>query len=87
MRFDGDLAALLVIGGAYRRFRGDWRTAKAVALRAADELLDGRLEDFAIFYSEEAWSPWFFDVAWDESWILLDEGHAEATIIVTTDTD
>lgn len=84
---DGDLATLLVLGGAYERFRGPQREAKRLACRAADNLIQDRYEDFSVYFSDEAWSPWFYDVAWDQTWILVDRRHAEATVIVTTDTD
>lgn len=84
---DGELAALLVRGGAYERFRGTHREAKAIAVAAARDLIDDRYEDFEVFHSYRAWSPWFFDNAWDQTWLLVDRRDAEVTLICTTDTD
>lgn len=84
---DGDLATLLVLGGAYERFRGPQREAKQLARRAADELIQNRYEDFTVYYSDAPWSPWFHDIAWDQTWFLVDRRHAEVTVIITTDTD
>jgi hypothetical protein len=84
---DGDLATLLVLGGAYERFRDSQRKAKQLACRAAEDLIQGRYEDFSAYYSDEPWTPWFYDVAWDQTWFLVDRQHAEVTVIVTTDTD
>jgi hypothetical protein len=84
---DGDLAALLVLGGAYERFRGPHRAAKDIAREAVHDLIEDRYEDFLLYHSEEPWSSWFFDVAWDQTWILVDKREAEVTVICTTDTD
>lgn len=84
---DGDLATLLVLGGAYERFRGAQREAKQLARHAVEDLVQERYEDFSLYYTDEPWAPWFFDVAWDQTWILVDRRNAEVTIICTTDTD
>lgn len=84
---DGDLATLLVLGGAYERFRGPQREAKQLARRAVEDLIQDRYEDFSVYCSDEPWSPWFYDVAWDQTWFLVDRRKAEVTVIATTDTD
>ena len=84
---DGELAALLVLGGAYERFSGPHWMAKDIARRAEHDLVEDRYEDFSLYHSDEPWSPWFFDVAWDRTWILVDRRKAQVTVICTTDTD
>jgi hypothetical protein len=84
---DGVLAKLLVLGGAYERFQGPHVEAKALAAAAVYDLIQDRYEDFSLYYSDHAWSPWFFYIAWDLTFILVDRRQAEVTIIATTDTD
>lgn len=84
---DGDLAKLLVLGGAYERFRGPQRQAKEAARAAVFDLVEDRFEDVEMYYTDHPWSPWFFDVAWDQTWILVDRCDTTATVICTTDTD
>ncbi|WP_155856058.1 hypothetical protein [Cellulomonas sp. URHD0024] len=87
LRLDGDLAALLVLGGAYRRFPGPQRTAKAKAVAAVHDLVHDHFEDFSVYSSDEAWSPWFADAGLDQTWLLVDQRHAAVTVICTTDSD
>lgn len=87
LRLEGDLAATLALGGAYRRHSGTDRDAKDLARRAERDLIGDRYEDFRLFVSDAPWSPWFFDVAWGQTWILVDRGRTEVTIICATDTD
>lgn len=82
-----ELARLLCAGGAYVRFAGSDAKAKRIAADAARDLLQDRYEDFRVFHSDAAWTPWFFDVAWDSTWLLVDDANKEVTVFATTDTD
>ena len=37
--------------------------------------------------SYTAWSPWFYDVAWDTTWIGVDVGFGRVWLLCVTDTD
>lgn len=84
---DGALAATLVNGGAYKRFPGTAAEAKTLALAAVRELINDRHEDFRVFACHQPWTPWFYDVAWDLTWVFVDRAKLEATIMCLTDTD
>lgn len=84
---DGVLASMLANGGAYHRFAGSAAEAKRLAGAAAHDLIGDRYEDIRVLSTDQAWSPWFFDVAWDAAWLLVDDARLEVTILVTTDTD
>ena len=45
------------------------------------------IEDFQVFVSDDRWTPWFCDVAWDRTWIMADRARHEVTVICLTDTD
>ena len=84
---DGLLAAVIVTGGAYRRFEGPAARAKALAARAVQVLVQDRYEDFRLDTTDRAWTPWFRDVAWDSTYVLTDRANAEITVLCITDTD
>jgi len=75
------------VGDAYHRFGGPQRKAKEAARAPVFDLVQDRFEDVEMYDSDQPWSRWFFDVAWDQTWILVDRGEARATVICTTDTD
>ena len=83
---EGELAGLLSRGGAYVRFAGTDAEAKRLAADAARDLLQDRYEDFRVYFSCAVWTPWFDDVAWDATWLLVDDVNMEVTVLVTTDT-
>jgi hypothetical protein len=87
LTLDGELARSLVIGGAYKRFEGAAREAKALGIRAADALFGDRYLDIETFRCWNAWSPWFHDVAWDSTLVLIDRRLQAISVLVSTDTD
>lgn len=87
LTLDGEFAATLVHGGAYKSFAASAREAKLIGLAAVADLVQDRHEDFRVFGSYEAWTPWFHDIAWDRTWILADRRGKEVTLICKTDTD
>jgi hypothetical protein len=84
---EGELAGMLSRGGAYVPYAGTDAEAKQLAAAAARDLLQDRYEDFRVFFSDVPWTSWFFDIAWDVTWLLVDDANHEVTIIVSTDTD
>lgn len=87
LMLEGELAGILSRGGAYVSFAGPDAEAKRLAAGAANDLLQDRYEDFRVFFSDAPWTPWFFDIAWDATWLLVDDANHEVTIIASTDTD
>jgi len=51
------------------------------------DLVGDRYEQFRVFQSEAPWTPWFFDIAWDHTWILADYERLEVSVLCKTDTD
>lgn len=87
LTLDGELARTLVVGGAYEKFEGTPREAKALGERVAQSLFGDRFDDVLVFRSSEPWSSWFFDVAWDGTTVLIDKRLQIVTVLVSTDTD
>lgn len=84
---DGELARELLAGGAYENFRGPVVQAKTIAAAAVHELIQDRYDDFELYTRHDDWSAWFFGIAWDRTWILVDRARSEITMICATDTD
>jgi hypothetical protein len=83
----GELAAVLVRGGAYDRFPGSPAEAMRLAAAGVDDLVGDRYGCFRVFGSGESWTPWFHDVAWDDTWIVADYERLLVSILCRTDTD
>lgn len=83
----GWLAGVLSIGGAYEKFRGTAPEALTIANSAADEVLQGRHRDFAIYSTSAPWSSWFHGVAWDSTHLAIDTVSKRVTLLAITDTD
>lgn len=82
----GCLASILHIGGAYSTLNSsmdDFYTG----LNAAIELTDGNLKNGMIWFSRNAWSDFFLDVAWDNTVIIYKPQTDDLEIILATDTD
>lgn len=87
LTLDGDLACILVFGGAYYRFKGSARRAKDLGRRVCDSLFGDRFAEIEVFRSTSVWSSWFYGVAWDNTWLILDRGLQQVSILASTDTD
>lgn len=46
-----------------------------------------RYEDIIVFESHAPWTDWFYDVAWDVTWMVLDSKECKMWLICATDTD
>lgn len=84
---DGLFAGVIADGGAYKRYRGPARDAKVLAGAAVEALTQNRFEDFRVDVSHEAWTPWFMDLPWDQTYVLTDTANAEITVLCITDRD
>lgn len=58
-----------------------------MATAAVAAIIGDRYEDFRVDACHDAWTPWFFDVAWDHTLVLTDSATAEVTVLCITDTD
>lgn len=87
LTLDGELAAVLVLGGGHKRFTGPAKEAKRLAAACVTELTGDRYEDFLIYICRAAWAPWFRGRYWDATWLLVDRRDAEVTLLCVTDED
>lgn len=87
LTLDGEVGATLVHGGAYERFKGSPVAAKQLGAAFTDVLVGERHQDFRVYKSHQPWASWFCDVAWDATWVLIDQRNAVVYLLCVTDTD
>jgi hypothetical protein len=87
LTLDGELAGGLLSGGAYEKFKGTAREAKDLGARVCQALFGDRFNDVEVFRSRNAWSAWFFNVAWDSTFVIIDRRTQDVSLLFSTDTD
>lgn len=85
--FAGEIAARLYHGGAYHKSHGSGAEEMLLAERSAHELIQDRFSEVLVFVNHTAWSDFFLDTGWDDTWILLDKRDRAIHILAATDTD
>ena len=83
----GSLAWALNWGGAYREPTWKGSRSKELGENAAGELLDGNFDNCLVFEARGAWCNFFYDVAWDYTWVILNKEKRLLHVIMATDTD
>lgn len=85
--FEGAVTRHLLFGGAYVASSLDEETARQYSRDFVDGLLgQGRLHSTA-WGTEEPWTPWFHDVAWDVTFVILQRQTRQWALFCITDTD
>jgi hypothetical protein len=87
LTLDGEIAQVLVQGGAYEKFAGPAHEAKEIARRFCEAVFGDRFAEVQIYKSYKPWSGWFYDVAWDGTWLGFDKRLVKVWLICVTDTD
>lgn len=87
LEVDTLLARALYHGGAYWHATGSGMPEKALALRFCDALFELRFDEIAFYTSSTAWTDWFYDIAWDKTFVVLDKRHRRLFLLAVTDTD
>ncbi|MED2182371.1 hypothetical protein [Bacillus wiedmannii] len=84
---DGSIAFQIIRGGAYEEFKERPVIAKQLAVNVCQYMFQDRYEDIKVFESYRPWTDWFYDVAWDATWMVLDSKERKMWLICATDTD
>ena len=79
-----DITSMLQRGGAYTRGVGG--EAKSLAASFCGCVLGDR-EEIRLFRIDGAWSPWFYDVAWDYTCVMHLPSQERWVVFCCTDTD
>jgi hypothetical protein len=83
----GGLACCLAEGGAYGVNRPNAMDAKRLGDGVADEWIQSRYDSSLLYIANSAWSDYFYDVAWDYTWVLINKSVGTIHVILATDTD
>ncbi len=85
---EGDLTHMLLVGGAYERFRGTVEEGRALSRRFMEAIFGEELHRVGwAGGSPTPWTPWFFDIAWDATFVLLEQRTKRFVLLCMTDTD
>ena len=82
---EGELSAMLLRGGAYTDFRRGEAAARDISRTFMRAIPD--VERAAIYRADRPWSSWFYDVAWDASYFILQADGTAWWVLLATDTD
>ena len=81
------LARIIFDGGAYTRTLFSFEQALDLASSLVEAIIRKRAADFCYWELGSHWSGWFFNIAWDYSFLVFDKGEKVVTLICMTDTD
>ena len=85
--FAGFLARILVQGGAYKKHEAGPGDAYSIADDFRRALFGDRFEEVFVLTSFRPWSEWFWGVAWDYTWLVVDARQNSVSVLAITDTD
>ena len=83
----GELAQTLAEGGAYIKHEGGAGGAFAIADDFRRWVFGERFDEMLVLRSGKPWSAWFRDVAWGDTWMMLDKQQSRVGVLAVTDTD
>jgi hypothetical protein len=61
--------------------------ARRISRAFVDVLLGNHRRSSTVLALDGAWTPWFYDVAWDSSYVILDPAASAWWTLFMTDTD
>ena len=89
-QFEGKLTDILLGGGAYDKFHGSHDEARQITRECVDALGDflwNSTIGFGAVSMSGGWTPAFYGVAWDETFVLPSKDGRKWVIMWMTDTD
>lgn len=85
---EGEIGTQLIWGGAYGRFAGTKSDARALAKGFCDDLMGERLDDFLVQRAhQQVWSSWHRSFIWTSTWLIVDKGKQQVSLLTVTDQD
>jgi hypothetical protein len=83
----GYLAQSLANGGAYEKFKDGPAGAYYLTNWFCNWLIEDRFEDVIVLRTYNPWSGWFYGIAWDQTWLIIDKRNYRVWLLAITDTD
>lgn len=87
LAMEGELTHSVLVGGAYERFRGEMEDARKISRDFMEEIVQGRWLELSVVVTYTPWTNWFYDVAWDCTFIVCDRAAHRFWLLCITDTD
>jgi len=85
--FEGAITRLLLIGGAYTGSSLSEDSARAMSRAFVDALVGEHRGTAIVYHLKDAWTPWFYDIAWDSTFLVNVPPLRRVAVFCTTDTD
>ena len=90
-QFEGLLTDILFDGGAYRKFEGSYKEGRQIVRDFVDALAgilwESPVNIGSVFFIPGYWTPAFYGVAWDATFVLRSKDGRRWMVIWMTDTD
>lgn len=85
--FEGLLAKLINDGGLLSKSKKSAIDLVNLSRSFTDSIMQGDFPNFSVYRSTDAWSPFFRNMSYDNTFILFEETKGELWIIAITDFD
>jgi hypothetical protein len=85
--FEGAVTHSLLSRGAYVASKLDVETARKLSRDFVDALVNGDRLATIVYSIRGAWTEWFFDIAWDQTFVVVNVPTGRWTLFCFTDTD
>jgi hypothetical protein len=85
--FEGAVTHLLLVGGAYQSAGLNEEQARSMSRAFVDALVENARLQTSVYRISGAWTDWFFDVAWDSTFVVYQPGARRWALFCITDTD
>ena len=85
--FEGAITQLLLRGGAYGQLDLSEDAARHLSRDFVNALTDSQPSNIFVIRIDEPWTDWFYDVAWDSTFVVMDSVAMRWTLLGVTDTD
>ena len=84
---EGELTHLLLCGGAYQQYESVAR-ARKLTRRFMESLVGEKMQNVGLAgYSSTPWTTWYYNAAWDATFVLYQQKARRFVVICLTDTD
>jgi len=84
--FEGAITGMLLSAGAYTRPAFDEEVARRLSREFVDALV-GERRLTSVWRIDEPWTDWFYDVAWDATFVIHQHHSPRLALLCATDTD
>jgi len=85
--FEGAVTQLLLVGGAYTSAGFGEERARTLSRAFVDALVGNARFQTSVYRISGAWTEWFFDIAWDATFVIYQPVARRWTLFCATDTD